>query len=313
MMAKKILGVVLAIAGFATAAYASDDVEILKQGDAKVTLGDVEGFLQQMPADKRTGFLDNPTRMQQMLIGILRDKQLAQQALTLKLDQDPQVQAEIAFLRDQVLSRKRMSAYEASLKIPSMEAAAKEQYQAHKADYAIPEIVDVQHILISEKGRTDADAKELADKVRAEAVANPADFDKLVEKYSNDPSKVNNLGQIRDATSDKYVKEFSGAAKKLTTVGEISPVVKSQFGYHVLKLIRKTPARQQDFAAVKDQLVAKLREDYIAEQRRAFLAKLDEARPSVNQQGMEALQDRYKLGATPSISDAIKAAESGSK
>jgi len=310
MMAKKIFGVMFAVAGFVNAAYAGDEVEILKQGDAKVTLGDVDGFLQQLPADRRTGFLDNPTRLQRALIGILRDKQLAQQALALKLDQDAQVQAEIAFLRDQVLSRKRISVYEASLQVPSMEAAAKEQYLAHKADYAIPEIVDVQHVLISEKGRTDAEAKELAEKVRAEAVANPDSFDKLVEKYSNDPSKVDNLGQVREATSGKYVKEFAAAAKTLTTVGEISPVVKTQFGYHVLKLIRKSPPRQQEYAAVKDQLIAKLRENYIAEKRNAFLAKLDESRPSVNPEGMEALQERYKLGAAPNIGEAIKSAES---
>lgn len=315
MMVKKLFGALLAlaVATVTVGAYAADDVEILKQGDAVVTLADVEGFLGQMPQDRRYGFLDNPTRMQQMLISILRDKQLANQAVSMKLDQNPDVQARIAYARNQVLSRERISAYEASLKIPSMEAAAKEQYLAHKADYAIPETVDVQHILVSEKGRTDADAKALAEKIRAEAVANPDGFDKLVEKYSDDPSKVNNNGQIREATSDRLVKEFSTAAKKLTTVGEISPVVKTQYGYHILKLVRKAPARQQDFAAVKDQLVAQLKENYVAEQRKAFLAKLDESTPNVNQQGMEALQQRYKLGSTPSISEAIKAAEQGSK
>lgn len=314
MMAKKILVALLALAGVAGDACADDNVEIVKQGDARVTLTDVEGFLQQMPADRRVGFLENPARVQQMLIGILRDKQLAQQAVAMKLDQDPQIQAEIAVLKDQVLSRRRMSAFEASLQIPSMELAAKEQYLAHKADYAVPEVADVQHLLISEKGRSDAEARELAEKARAEAVANPAAFDQLVQKYSDDPSKVNNLGQIRDATSDKFVKEFSAAAKKLTTVGEISPVVKTQYGYHVMKLLRKTPARQQDFAAVKDQLIAKLKDNYVAEQRKAFLAKLDETTPSVNPQGMEALQQHYKLGDVPNIGDVVKAAaQPGSK
>ena len=313
MMAKKIFVAILALAGFVDCTHADDNVEIVKQGGASVTLADVEGFLQQMPADRRVGYLENPARVQQMLIGILRDKQLAQQAVAMKLDQDPQVQAEIAVLRDQVLSRKRISAYEASLQIPSMELAAKEQYLAHKADYAIPEITDVQHLLITEKGRSDSEARALAEKARAEAVANPAGFDQLVQKYSEDPSKTSNLGMIRDATSDKLVKEFAAAAKKLTTVGEISPVVKTQYGYHVLKLLRKAPARQQDFAAVKDQLMAKLRANYVDEQRKAFLAKLDETTPSVNPQGMEALQQHYKLGDQPSIGEAVKAAQSGSK
>lgn len=313
MKIKKIFAASLVLAGLVNVAYAGEDIAIVKQGDAVVTMADVEGFLQQMPKDRRQGFLDNQARMQQMLIGILRDKQLANQALAMKLDQEPEVQAQIAFMRNQILSTRRMDAYEESLKVPSMDAAAKEQYLAHKADYVIPEVVDVQHVLISEKGRSEAEAKALAEKVRSEAVANPDGFGQLVEKYSEDGSKANNNGQIRDATSDKLVKEFSAAARKLKTVGEISPVIKTAYGYHVLKLIRLTPARPQDFAAVKDQLVAKLKENYIAEQRKAYLAKLDQGAPSVNPQGMEALQQRYNLGATPTIGEALKAAESGTK
>src|SRR5580765_8221337 len=109
MMAKKMFAALLVLASYVNGAYADGEVEIVKQGDAAVTLTDVEGFLQQMPADRRQGFLDNPTRVQQMLIGILRDKQLANQALALKLDQDPQVQAEIAFTRNQILSKARMN------------------------------------------------------------------------------------------------------------------------------------------------------------------------------------------------------------
>ena len=313
MIVKKIFLAGLIFAGFAAIAHAGEEVEIVRQGNAAVTLVDVEGFLMRVPEDRRSGFLSDPTRVQQMLISILRDKQLANQAIAMKLDQEPEVQAEIAFVRNQILSSKRLSAYDASLKIPSMDAAAKEEYLVHKADYMTPEVIDVQHVLISEKDRTDAEAKALAEKVQAEAVANPDGFNQLVAKYSEDPSKGRNNGLVRDAIPGKVVKDFASAAKALKTVGEISPVIKTEYGYHVLKLINKVPATQQDFAAVKDQLTAKLKQNYIAEQRKAFLAKLDESAPSVNPKGMEALQQRYNLGATPSVSEAIKPAAPGFK
>ena len=312
MTRKMIFRILLGLAGFAAAsAYAAgDDVQILKQGSAAVTLADVEGFLQQqMPADKRQGFLSNPTRVNQMLIGILRDKQLADEAVSMKLDQDPQVQAQLAYARNLILSGKRMSAFEASLKVPSMEQAAKEQYLAHKADYVAPEVVDVQHVLISLKGRSDDQAKALAEKVQSEAVAHPDAFDELVMKYSEDPMKSDGKGLIPDATSGRFVPEFATAAKKLKTAGEISPVVKTSYGYHVLKLKRIVPAKPQDFAAVKDQLVAKLTQDYIADQRRVFLTKLDESPASANPDGVEALQKRYNLDSIPDIGEAIKAAQ----
>ena len=310
MTAKMIFGAMLVLAGFARGAYAEDELPIVKQGGVAVTLADVQGFLQQqMPEDKWQGFLNNPERVNQMLIGILRDKQLANQAIAMKLDQDPKVLDQIAYSRNLILSSKRMGAFDASLKIPSMEQAAKEQYLAHKADYVVPEVVDVQHVLITQKGRTEDDAKALAEKVHSEAVANPAAFDELVMKYSEDPMKAEGKGRIPDATSGRFVPEFAAAAKKLTAVGEISPLVKTPYGYHVLKLTRKVPAKPQDFAAVKDQLIAKLKQDYIADQRRAFLIKLDESAATVNQEGIEALQKRYSIGTMEDIGEAIKAAQ----
>ena len=308
MTAKMILGVVLGLAGFAGIAHAGDDVPIVTQGGATATLADVEGFLrQQVPEDKRQGFLGSASRVNQMLIGILRDKELANQAVTMKLDQDPQVQAQLAYARIQILSAQRMHAFEAALKVPSFEEVAKEQYLAHKSDYVSPKVVDVQHVLISLKGRTDDEAKALADKVHAEAVASPAGFDELVAKHSEDPSKAGNKGMIPGATSGGYVPEFAAAASKLKTVGEISPVVKTSYGYHVLKLARIVPAKPQEFAAVKEQMIAKLKQDYLAEQRTAFLNKLDSAQASVNPEGMEALRKRFNLDAAENIGEAINA------
>lgn len=314
MAGKTFLSAVLVLSGLTGFAHAADDISIVKQGDTTVTLADVEGYLQQqVPEEKRGGYLSSPARVNQMLIGILRDKQLANQAIAMKLDQDPQAQDQLAYARNQILSNRRMSAFEASLKLPSFEEAAKEQYLAHKSAYVLPKVVDVQHVLIMSKDRSDDEAKALAEKVRAEAVANPAGFDGLVMKYSEDPSKANGKGLIPDAVSNKYVPEFVAAANKLNTVGEISSLVKTSYGYHVLKLTRIVPAKQQDFAAIKDQLIAKLKQDYVAQQRTAFLNKLDDAPASANAEGVEALRKRYNLDAVEDIGEAIRAAKSDAK
>jgi parvulin-like peptidyl-prolyl isomerase len=317
MTTKKILAALFALTAFAQGAHAAGDdstTVLLKQGDAAVTLADVDGFLQQqVPPDKREGFLSAPKRVNQMLIQILRDKQLAIEAVAMKIDQQPQTQHQIAFVRDEVLSQQRMAAWQASLKTPSFDEQAKEEYLAHKADFAIPENVGVKQVLITTKGRTDTDAKALAEKVRAEAMANPGAFDDLVQKYSEDPSKDLNGGQVPNATSSQYMPEFVAAAKDLTAVGAISPVTKTTYGYHVLKLISRVPAKQKDFAEVKGQIVAKLKQNYVDEQRRLFLAKLDDAPASADPAGMQAFSQRYHLGATEDIGEAIKArqAESG--
>lgn len=307
MSMRSVLGAALSFCVMVSAHAGDTDTQIVSQGGSSVTLADVAAYMQHMPENRWAGFLDSPKRIDQMVIGILRNKQLAQQATEMKLDQDPEVKAEIAFATMEVLSRRRMAAFEKALVIPSMDTAAKEQYLVHQKDYAVPASVEVQHVLVAEHGRSDAEAKALADKVRSEAAANPASFDELVKKYSDDPSKDTNLGHIPDATSDKLAPEFAAAAGKLAKKDQVSAVVKTQFGYHVLKLVRIEPARQLEFAQVKDRIVAKLREAYIAEQRQAFMRKLDEGQPTVNPDVVKVLRDRFIPAGTVTPSEAAKA------
>lgn len=306
MLKRSVLGAALFFCVVAGASAGDADTQIVSQGGTSVTLADVVGYLQHMPENRWAGFLDNPKRIDQMVIGILRNKQLAQQAVEMKLDQNPDVKAEIAFATMEVLSRHRMATFEKSLTIPSMDAAAKEQYLVHQKEYAVPATVEVQHVLIAARGRSDAEAKALADKVQSEAVASPAGFDELVKKYSDDPSKDTNAGHIPEATSDKLAPEFAAAAGKLAKKDEVSPVVKTQFGYHVLKLVRIEPAHQLDFAQVKDRIVAKLKEAYVTEQRQAFMRKLDDAQPIVNPDVVKVLRDRFIPTGTVTPTEAAK-------
>ncbi|MGH8122717.1 MAG: peptidylprolyl isomerase [Rudaea sp.] len=292
-MMRKILGAAL-LAGALTSASAADaDVQIVSQGGTTVTLADINAFMQRIPADRQVGFLDNAERVNQMVTSVLRDRQLAKLAVAQKLDQDPDIQAQIAFATREVLSREYMMRLDQSFKVPSMELAAREQYLAHKHDYVSGGSVEVQHVLISPNGRLDIEVKALADKVHSEAVANPGSFDQLVEKYSDDPSKSKNKGHIEDATSDKLVPAFVAAVKNLKTENEISPIVQTQFGYHIIKLIKNHPGRQLAFSEVKAQIEAKLKQDYIAEQRRLFLSKLDADKATVNPDLVKILHDRY--------------------
>ncbi|HEY8010277.1 MAG TPA: peptidylprolyl isomerase [Rudaea sp.] len=305
-MMRKILGVAL-MAGALTSAFAADaDVQIVSQGGTTVTLADINAFMQRIPADRRVGFLDNAERVNQMVTNVLRDKQLAKLATEQRLDQDLAVQAQIAFATREILSKEYMLNLDKSFKIPPMEQAAREQYLAHKRDYVSSGSVEVQHVLISPNGRLDIEVKALVDKVHSEAVANPGGFDQLVEKYSDDPSKSKNKGHIEDGTSDKLVPAFVAAVKNLKTEGEISPVVQTQFGYHVIKLVKNHPGRQLAFSEVKAQIEAKLKQDYIAEQRRIFLSKLDEDTATVNPDLVELLHKRYAPAGTLTPTEAAR-------
>lgn len=105
-----------------------------------------------------------------------------------------------------------------------------------------PERVAAQHVLITYRGaknapsktkRTKAEARTLAEEVRRKAEGG-AVFADLVAEYSEDPASKERMGSLGVFTPEKMVKPFSDAAFALKVNG-VSPVVETEFGFHVIK------------------------------------------------------------------------------
>jgi peptidyl-prolyl cis-trans isomerase C len=177
--------------------------------------------------------------------------------------------------------------------------------------YKVPPKVDVMQVLVSAENRSDDEAKALAEKIRAEALANPKNFQALIDKYSDDNSKAENHGLMKDATSKSYVPEFRDAAAALKAVGDVSPVVKTTYGYHVMKMVARVPERQQSLAEVREQLTASMREQYIANQRRDFVNELTNQKMDINAATLDSLRDRYDSAGNVKTTAAAPAGNGG--
>lgn len=145
-------------------------------------------------------------------------------------------------------------------------------YRENPNSFRVPEKVGVSHILIStmpdgnakqkpsaaEQAKKDQAAKAKAEKILAQ-LKQGADFGAIAEKESACGSSRNkgNLGEI---TRGRMVPEFEKAAFALNKPGELSPIVKTQFGYHIIKLNSKTPASVTPLAQVKG-TIRKILED----------------------------------------------------
>jgi peptidyl-prolyl cis-trans isomerase C len=274
-------------------AQADPNEVIVGRGGVSITLQDIDTYVARVPKEQRERFIDSPTRIRDLLNNLLLTKQLAVQARAEHLEQQGDVQAQLRAAEDEVFARARMTEFMGSIKVPNLDALVAEQYASHKDLYKLPASVDVKHVLIATQNRPDEEAKALAEKVHAEALADPNAFDKLVETYSDDISKAQNHGLMTDATDEKYIKPFRDAAATLTRVGEISPVVQTTYGYHVLKLVAKHPERQQTFDEVREKLTASTREQFIANQRRDFVNGLTNEKLDINPATLDTLRDRY--------------------
>jgi peptidyl-prolyl cis-trans isomerase C len=159
------------------------------------------------------------------------------------------------------------------LNITVTDSEATNFYASHPSDFEQPELVHVAHILISTHDPiTNAelsDDQKAAKKKQIEDILNRArageNFAALARQYSEDPGSKDKGGEYTFPRG-QMVPEFEVAAFSLNT-NQISDVVTTQFGYHIIKLIDKTPAEKVPYAKVADKI-----KDYLLQQKTQKLA-----------------------------------------
>ena len=146
----------------------------------------------------------------------------------------------------------------------------KKLYDENIATFKKPEGVTVAHILIqldeekeaADKEAADKEAKAKIDAIYDELLKDPASFDKLAQEKSDCPSGKRDNGKLPAFDKDGMLLDgggamdqtFADAAFGIEKAGQITKPVKTQFGYHIIKLIEKTPEEVTPLEKVKDKL-----------------------------------------------------------
>jgi peptidyl-prolyl cis-trans isomerase C len=221
----------------AAAAPVDPNKVVLIIGDQKMTAGQYEQLVAALPAQYQTaargagkrGFAERVVEL----------KILAQEAEKRKLDQQPKVQAELTFQRENLLAQAMFESLQSSVKVD--DAAVEKYYNEHKAEF---EVVKARHILIRAKGApmaalpgkpelTDEEAlaKALAIRKRLDA---GEDFATLAKTESDDSSasQGGDLGEFRKGMMVPPFEQAAFGAK----IGQVTDPVKTPFGYHLIKV-----------------------------------------------------------------------------
>ncbi|PYR29338.1 MAG: hypothetical protein DMF92_12150, partial [Acidobacteria bacterium] len=122
--------------------------------------------------------------------------------------------------------------------------------------YTTAEQVRASHILLKTEGKDDAAVKAKAEDVLKQSKAG-ADFSELAKKYSEDEASAKNGGDLDYFGRGRMVPEFDQAAFAMQP-GQTSDLVKTQYGYHIIKLVDKKPATTRTLADVRQQLTDQL-------------------------------------------------------
>lgn len=255
----------------AAPAVAPDKV-ILVIGDQKMTAAQFEELLQAFPPQVQAQARGEQKRA--FAEQFVQLKLVAQEAQRRGIDQQPKVQQQLAIQRENLLAG--LLFQDMMTTIPVDAATEQKYYDAHKSEY---EEAKAHHILVRFKGSpvplpagkkdlTEAEALAKAQDLRKQLLAGK-DFATLAKAESDDTGSATNGGDLGGFTRDTMVKEFADAAFA-NAVGTVSEPVKTQFGYH---LIRVDSREAKSFEQAKADIERKIRPEMVKAQIDSLRAK----------------------------------------
>jgi len=151
----------------------------------------------------------------------------------------------------------------------------------------------VQHLLIGTEQRSEEEALARASELLLQARSPGSDFDAMVMEYSEDPGKGSNQGRYTMVQPGQYVPEFEAAGLALQRPGEFAEPVKTQFGYHLMRLVEVTPERTRSFEEVRDELVLKVEEEVAQGARERLVQELKSLPDRGDDERLVGLRARY--------------------
>ena len=200
----------------------------------------------------------DPNAKRDYLIGYLTDVILvAKAAEEKKVGDQNDFKLRLAYARNKLLMEAQL---QAEAKAALTDEALKAVYDDAIKQMANDFEVRARHILVP----TEAEAKAILEELKK-----GTDFAELAKQKSKDPGAAAQGGDLGYFTKEQMVPEFAEVAFKLEK-GQISDPVKTQFGWHIIKVEDKRKKPPPDFAQVKDQVAT-----YVARKAQAeFITKL---------------------------------------
>jgi peptidyl-prolyl cis-trans isomerase D len=130
-------------------------------------------------------------------------------------------------------------------------------YEDNEEQYSTPEQVRASHILLKTEGKDEAAVRKQAEELLAKAKGG-ADFAALATKYSEDEGSAKKGGDLEFFGKGRMVPEFEKAAFSLEP-GQLSDLVKSQYGFHIIKVAERKAATKRSLDEVRAQIEDQLK------------------------------------------------------
>ena len=206
-------------------------------------------------------------------------------------------------------------------KSQASDAEIKAWYDERQDRYKLPEERRASHILILADKNATPEVIQAAEAKAADLLAqvkkNPADFAKLAKQYSQDPGSASAGGDVGAVARGAMVKPFEDAVFALKE-GQISDLVRTDYGFHVIRLTSVKPERVKPLAEVRTEIAAELKTQLAAKKyaeaadqfTNTVYEQADSLKPVVEQLGLQLQQGPWlaKGRQIPGLSEKMVAA-----
>ena len=278
-----------------SASQAAGSAVLVEGSGVSITSEQAQTELLALPPDIRQNLLGDAARLREWLDTIYLRKALAAQAEAQNLSGKSAVQYQLQTTRESVLANAQLLELEDAA-LPSasvLDAQARAKFTAEKERFNLPTQTLASHILV--KGLDDASrvkAQQLLDQIKA-----GASFEELARKQSEDPGSAARGGSLGWFPAGRMVPAFDSAIAQLKNPGDLSPLVQSQFGYHIIRLDDRKASQAQDFESVRDQLIAPMLQTLRAKTREAEFKRVGDA-AKIDASALEAFRAQQRQRST---------------
>lgn len=223
-------------------------------GGEAFTEAEFSRYLESLPREQKA-YASNPYFRQQILEQVINTRLMTKYAQEQKLEETAEFQEQLKAVKNDMLAQMAIGTVANSVQVTDEEA--QEYFQNNKASFAKDETVSAKHILVADE----AECQKIASQIKAGELT----FEDAASQFSTCPSKAQG-GDLGEFGHGQMVAEFDQAAFAAEVDDVVGPV-KTQFGYHLIKVYKKSdsavPTYEEVAANVKNTLLNNKRNDAI--------------------------------------------------
>ncbi|MDT8321994.1 MAG: peptidylprolyl isomerase [Xanthomonadales bacterium] len=281
-------------------AYASP--LLATRADAQITQAELDARMQSIPEDDRAAVLADPERIGQLVQDMLATEQVAREAIARGALDQHTVQAEIYRVISVRLADIQRTYVMENAELDDYTTQARELYVVNKHRYMAPPAISFTHLLIRDADDGSAEARVRELKARVDAGAS---LQELAAEFSEDPSVKTNQGYFDRSPVDRLDPAFREGTAEIEP-GETG-LVQSAYGWHLVRIDERIPARPQPFEEVADKLVEQARTAHLTRVWERYLRRVHAPELDIAPGAVASILERY--GVRPNASSSPEADE----